>query len=68
MNKRVVITGMGVVSPIGYNLDDFWSNLKKGTNGIDQITLFDTRNHDVKIAGESSVALNDFFNKKRHWV
>tara|TARA_B110000014_G_scaffold262444_1_gene256442 strand:+ start:3498 stop:4724 length:1227 start_codon:yes stop_codon:yes gene_type:complete len=64
VNKRVVITGMGVVSPIGNNLDSFWSNLKKGSNGIDQITLFDTTNYDVKIAGESSVSLNNFFDKK----
>ena len=65
MNKdRVVITGMGVVSPIGNNLDDFWNNLKIGYNGIDDITLFDTEKFDVKIAGQSSVNLNDFFNRK----
>ncbi len=64
MKKRVVITGMGVVSPIGNNLDDFWSNLKKGTNGIKPITLFDTNNYDVKIAGESSINLDEFFDKK----
>ena len=55
---------MGVVSPIGNNLDDFWSNLKKGTNGIKPITLFDTNNYDVKIAGESSINLDEFFDKK----
>ena len=62
--NRVVITGMGVVSPIGNNLDDFWNNLKIGYNGIDDITLFDTEKFDVKIAGQSSVDLNDFFNRK----
>ena len=60
--NRVVITGMGVISPIGNNLNDFWNNLKKGFNGIDQISLFDTDKFDVKIAGESSVDLNSFFD------
>ncbi len=64
MSKRVVITGMGVVSPIGNNLEDFWSNLKNGYNGINQITLFDTEKFDVKIAGESTIDLNDYFDRK----
>ncbi|MFL2988748.1 MAG: beta-ketoacyl-ACP synthase II [Candidatus Neomarinimicrobiota bacterium] len=64
MSKRVVITGMGVVSPIGNNLVDFWSNLKNGYNGINQITLFDTEKFDVKIAGESTIDLNDYFDRK----
>lgn len=64
MKKRVVITGMGVVSPIGNNLEDFWFNLKKGYNGIDDITHFDTENFDVKIAGESSIDLNNYFERK----
>ena len=63
-NKRVVVTGMGVVSPIGNNLDHFWNNLKKGTNGINDISLFDTTNFDVKIAGESNIDLNSFFDRK----
>ena len=62
--NRVVITGMGVVSPIGNNLNEFWDNLKIGYNGIDDITLFDTEKFDVKIAGQSSIDLNDFFDKK----
>ena len=64
MSKRVVITGMGVVSPIGNNLEDFWSNLKNGYNGINQITLFDAEKFDVKIAGESTIDLNDYFDRK----
>ena len=63
-SNRVVITGMGVVSPIGNNLDEFWNNLKIGYNGIDNITLFDTDKFDVKIAGESSLDLNEFFDRK----
>lgn len=52
MDKRVVITGMGVVSPIGNNIDDFLESLKKGKNGIDFITHFDTSDMKIKIAGE----------------
>ena len=62
--NRVVITGMGVVSPIGNNLNEFWNNLKIGYNGINDITLFDNEKFDVKIAGQSSIDLNDFFDKK----
>ena len=55
---------MGVVSPIGNNLDNFWNNLKNGINGINDISLFDTTNFDVKIAGESDIDLNSFFDRK----
>lgn len=50
--RRVVITGMGVISPIGSDLNTFWSNLKKGVCGIDFIQSFDTADMEVKIAGE----------------
>jgi len=55
---------MGVVSPIGNNLTDFWNNLQSGKNGINEISLFDTEKFDVKIAGESKINLSDFFDKK----
>lgn len=50
--RRVVITGMGVVSPVGSKLDIFWNNLVNGISGIDYITKFDTTNFKVKIAAE----------------
>lgn len=50
--RRVVITGMGVISPIGNDLNTFWNNLKKGVCGIDFIQSFDTTEMEVKIAGE----------------
>lgn len=50
--KRVVITGMGVLSPIGNNVETFWNNLKNGVSGIDYIKSIDTSNIEVKIAGE----------------
>ncbi|OFI06619.1 3-oxoacyl-[acyl-carrier-protein] synthase 2 [Clostridium acetireducens DSM 10703] len=52
MGKRVVITGMGAVSPIGNNVEEFWENTKKGKLGIDFIKSFDTENFKVKLAAE----------------
>ncbi|MDD5793461.1 beta-ketoacyl-ACP synthase II [Clostridium sp. HCP1S3_B4] len=50
--NRVVITGIGVVSPVGNNLNDFWNNIKEGKHGIDLITRFDTTDFPVKVAAE----------------
>ena len=52
MDRRVVITGMGAVTPIGNNVNEFWSNAKEGKLGIDFIKLLDNYLIDVKIAGE----------------
>ncbi|SMD41171.1 beta-ketoacyl-ACP synthase II [Bacillus sp. JKS001846] len=49
--ERVVITGMGVVSPIGNDIKTFWNNLIKGESGIANIDTFDVTNHKTKIAG-----------------
>ena len=54
--KRVVITGLGAVTPIGCDVNSFWDGLKKGKNGIDYITRFDTSDFRVKLAAE----INDF--------
>ena len=51
MNKRVVITGMGVISPVGNDVNTFWSNLCNGVCGIDHIKSFPTDNLPVGIAG-----------------
>ena len=50
--RRVVITGMGVVSPVGNDLETFWSNLTKGRSGVGLITAFDTTDFACKIGGE----------------
>lgn len=50
--KRVVITGLGVVSPVGNGQKDFWEGLTQGRSGIGPITRFDTENFKVKIAAE----------------
>jgi len=50
--RRVVITGMGVVAPIGNDLKTFWSNLKNGVSGIHTIDAFDTTGYDCRIGGQ----------------
>ncbi|OXS25409.1 MAG: beta-ketoacyl-[acyl-carrier-protein] synthase II [Acetobacterium sp. MES1] len=52
MNRRVVITGCGAVSPVGSTIERFWENLTNGKCGIDFIKKFDTTDLKVKIAGE----------------
>jgi 3-oxoacyl-[acyl-carrier-protein] synthase II len=51
-DRRVVITGLGAVTPIGNNVETFWSNLKNGVSGIGKIQGFDTTGYDCQIAGE----------------
>lgn len=50
--KRVVVTGMGAVTPIGNSVDEFWNGILKNKVGIDNITKFDTENFRVKLAAE----------------
>ena len=65
MRRRVVITGMGTINPIGNNLEDSWNNAKKGMCGIAPITQIDTENHAVKLAGEvKDFAPEDYIDKK----
>lgn len=52
MKRRVVITGVGAVTPLGNDSKTFWENLKKGVNGIDKISAYDTTDYRVKLAGE----------------
>jgi 3-oxoacyl-[acyl-carrier-protein] synthase II len=51
MNNRVVITGLGVISPLGLNINEFWENLINGKNGITINTRINTDNFKTKIAG-----------------
>jgi len=51
--KRIVVTGMGVINPLGLDFPTTWHNLVAGKSGIDRITLFDTTGFDVHIAGEA---------------
>lgn len=52
MSERVVVTGMGVVSPLGCSVDEFWNSLLEGKSGIKTITRFDTSEYSTRIAGE----------------
>ena len=57
--RRVVVTGMGAVTPIGIGVDTFWENVKKKTLGFGEITRFDTTDYKVHIAAE----VKDFAGK-----
>lgn len=50
--RRVVVTGMGVISPVGNDLESFWNNLTEGKNGVGMITRFDTTEQKVKVSAE----------------
>lgn len=52
MTRRVVVTGLGIMSPLGHNVEDTWDAIKAGKSGIGPITRFDASNHLVKIAAE----------------
>jgi 3-oxoacyl-[acyl-carrier-protein] synthase II len=51
-DRRVVITGLGAITPLGNDVETFWSSLKNGVSGIRRVESFDTTEHDCKIAGE----------------
>ncbi|PSO51281.1 MAG: beta-ketoacyl-[acyl-carrier-protein] synthase II [Cyanobacteria bacterium SW_9_44_58] len=51
-NQRVVVTGLGVVAPVGNTLEEYWEALLAGRNGIGKITRFDPANHASQVAGE----------------
>lgn len=51
-NRRVVVTGLGAITPVGNNAGDTWESLKNGKNGIETITLFDTEKFKAKLAAE----------------
>lgn len=52
MTRRVVVTGLGLVTPVGNNVTDSWANILAGVSGVAPITYFDTENYQVKIAAQ----------------
>lgn len=64
MNTKVVITGMGIVSPVGNTVDTFWDALCNGKSGITRITHFDPTEYKTQIAGEVGEVIPDGFDKK----
>lgn len=51
-NRRVVITGLGAVTPLGNTVPEFWNGVQKGLSGIAPLTLFDASNHSTRFGGE----------------
>lgn len=65
MTRRVVVTGVGLVTPLGTGVEKTWNNICSGVSGIDHITRFDTSDYVVKIAAEvKDFNAEDFFEKK----
>lgn len=65
MKRRVVITGLGAITPIGHNVDSFWNGIKENMNGIDEISLFNAENLKVKMAAEvKDFEPSNFIDKK----
>jgi len=64
-NKRVVITGMGVMSSLGLDRNDFWNNVKKGKCGISLVEKFDTTNFPTKVSAEiKNFKAEDYLDRK----
>ena len=61
MKRRVVVTGLGAVTPIGNTVEEFWTGIRNGKVGIGEITKFDTTDYKVKLAAE----VKDFSVKER---
>jgi 3-oxoacyl-[acyl-carrier-protein] synthase II len=65
LKNRAVITGMGVISPVGSTLEDFWNHLVEGQSGIDFVTRFDVSEMPTKVAGEvKNFEPTDWMDKK----
>jgi 3-oxoacyl-[acyl-carrier-protein] synthase II len=65
VQKRVVVTGLGIVSPLGIGTRTFWSNLTAGISGVGRITLFDPDGYSTQIAAEvKDFNPHDYFEKK----
>ena len=65
MKRRVVITGIGAISPIGNNVKENWDSIKNQICGIDRITHFDTEDFKVKLAGEvKNLDVEHYFSKR----
>ncbi len=62
--RRVVVTGMGAVTPVGNNVNEFWTGLKAGKLGISPIDFFDTEGFKVKVAAKCDINVADYLDKK----
>ena len=65
MERRVVVTGMGALTPIGNSVEEFWKGIKEGKCGIDNITRFDVTDYKVKLAAEiKDLNVEDYMDKR----
>lgn len=65
MKKRIVVTGMGAITPIGNSVEDFWKGIKEGKCGIDNITQVDVTDYKVKLAAEiKDLNVEDYMDKR----
>ena len=68
MRKRVVITGLGAVSPLGIGHQNFWENICAGKNGITDINYFDVSNFSIKKGGEiKDFDINNYFDSQKRY-
>ena len=68
MRRRVVVTGIGMVAPLGKSAEEVWSGMKAGKSGIDWITLFDASEFPTKIAGEvKDFRISEFGEDESEW-
>lgn len=66
MKKRVVVTGLGAITPIGNTIDDFWENAKRGLCGVDYVKSFDVHDSKVKVAAElKDFDARNYFDRKQ---
>ncbi|HCC35814.1 MAG TPA: beta-ketoacyl-[acyl-carrier-protein] synthase II [Ruminococcaceae bacterium] len=65
MKKRVVVTGMGTVNPLGHSVSETWNAVRAGKNGISEITLYDTADFKVKLAAEvKNLNIEDYIDRR----
>ncbi len=65
MERRVVVTGMGAITPIGHNVEEYWKGIKEGKCGIDTITKFDVSDYKVKLAAEiKDLNIEDYMDRR----
>src|SRR5260370_28332417 len=67
--RRSVVTGMGMVSPVGRNLESSWAALQEGRSGVGTISLFDAQTFPTRIAAEArNFRLSDYIEDSERWA
>lgn len=62
--RRVAITGMGAVTPVGNTVEEYWNGLKNGRLGVSEIDFFDTSNSRTKVAAKCDINIEDYYDRK----